>query len=933
MSQASSRKSSITTGSILCILLAVPGIGAHAEVLTLEVQVSASSDDAEQTTDGYFSTTSSDLELIESDSPQRVGIRFNEIQVPRGVLISDAYVQFQVDEASSESVSLVIAGEAADDAVSFSAANDVLSRVATSATVLWSPAAWSPVGAAGPDQRTPDIAAVLQEIVNREGWTAGNSLVILIEGSGTRTAESFDGDVVGAPRLHLQYTISDQEAPVVDAGTDQVITLPAGAFLDGSVTDDGLPVPPGVVTTTWRQVGGAGSASFADPSLVDTDVSFSIAGTYVLRLSANDGEKIASDDVVVTAEPGPFAPVISSISPGNGQVATVVAISGENFSVARSVAFNGASASFRILSDTTIHSTVPPGAGTGVVTVSNQWGLAQSATEFVMLASPPVLVGAGDIASCNGNAEQTALLLDEIPGTVFTTGDHAYEEGTPAEFDACYQPTWGRHNSRTRPVPGNHDYKTLNATGYYDYFGPAAGDASKGYYSYDIGDWHVVALNSECAFIGGCDSASPQGQWLRRDLVSNPGQCTMAYWHTARYSSSLHGSDPTYSDLWQILFDAGVELVVSAHDHTYERFAPQDANGNAHALGVRAFVVGTGGRSLYGISKTEPNSEIHNDDTYGVLKLALNTGSYEWEFIPVAGGTFTDQGSAACQLVNQRPLVDAGPDIVVTWPDTAEIVGQSVDDGLPSASFATSWELVSGPGTATFGNSTAAETTVSFSQKGAYVLRLSGDDGEYVESDDVRLFVVDAGTEIGEIQAVVTSGLDDVEESTADGSVYTDSSDLEIVSDPVTVGSEQIVGIRFATVDIPQGATILSAELQFQVDEASSEPTFVAIRGEAIDDSPGFSATNGNLSARSQTMQQVEWAPPSWLTPGAAGEDQRTPDLGAVIQEIVDRSGWESGNAISFLIEGSGQRIAESFDGSAAAAAKLQVIFGVSPAG
>jgi hypothetical protein len=178
-------------------------------------------------------------------------------------------------------------------------------------------------------------------------------------------------------------------------------------------------------------VSGKGTASFADASLIDTNVSFSIAGTYVLRLSANDGERIASDDVIVTAEPGPFAPVISSISPGSGQVATVVVISGANFSVAQSVAFNGASAAFRILSDTTIHATVPPGAGTGVVTVSNEWGLAQSATEFVMLASPPVLVGAGDIANCNGNAELTASLLDEIPGTVFTIGDHAYEEGAP----------------------------------------------------------------------------------------------------------------------------------------------------------------------------------------------------------------------------------------------------------------------------------------------------------------------------------------------------------------------------------------------------------------------------------------------------------------------------------------------------------------------
>jgi hypothetical protein len=263
----------------------------------------------------------------------------------------------------------------------------------------------------------------------------------------------------------------------------------------------------------------------------------------------------------------------------------------------------------------------------------------------------PVLVGAGDIAGCGSQRDaETADLLDSVVGTVFTLGDNVYPDGAAAEFADCYDPTWGRHRARTRPAAGNHDYHTPDASGYYGYFGQAAGEAGQGYYSYDVGEWHIVVLNSNCAAVSGCERDSPQGQWLWADLVANPSTCTLAYWHAPLFSSgSRHGGKDAMRDFWQLLYEAGADVVLNGHEHNYERLAPQDPDGlHDPARGIRQFVVGTGGSGLYGFGPALPNSEVRNSETYGVLKLTLRSGGYDWAFIPIAGGTFTDAGSAAC---------------------------------------------------------------------------------------------------------------------------------------------------------------------------------------------------------------------------------------------------------------------------------------------
>jgi Calcineurin-like phosphoesterase len=266
------------------------------------------------------------------------------------------------------------------------------------------------------------------------------------------------------------------------------------------------------------------------------------------------------------------------------------------------------------------------------------------------LAADPVFVGAGDIASCGRTQDDaTAKLLDGIAGAVFAAGDNAYEKGTAKEYTDCYGPTWGRHVRRTWPVPGNHDYETPGAKGYFGYFGSRAGDPSKGYYSFNVGAWHAVMLNSNCSAIGGCGATSPQGKWLRSDLAANPKTCTIAVWHHPRFTSRRSTPDGLTNALWQALYQYGADLVVNGHQHNYERFAPQTPAGVADpAYGIREFVVGTGGAALVGFSTTMKNSEVRNSQTYGVLRLTLHAASYDFAFVPIAGQSFRDSGSTAC---------------------------------------------------------------------------------------------------------------------------------------------------------------------------------------------------------------------------------------------------------------------------------------------
>jgi hypothetical protein len=263
----------------------------------------------------------------------------------------------------------------------------------------------------------------------------------------------------------------------------------------------------------------------------------------------------------------------------------------------------------------------------------------------------PVITAAGDIADPvpKPATQETAKLVISInPTLALTLGDNQYPSGLLSDYQKGYASTWGAFLAKTSPAPGNHEYKSSStAAGYFAYFGSRAPSA---YYSYNVGAWHLISLDSNCSKIGGCGLSSPQYNWLKADLAAHPATCTLAYWHHPRWSSgTTHGGSTSMSRFWNLLYGAGADVVLSGHEHNYERFAPQDPSGGLDtARGIVQIVVGVGGHGLYPFGAPKPNSLVRNSSTFGVLKLTLHPSSYDFEFRPIAGSTFSDRGTTNC---------------------------------------------------------------------------------------------------------------------------------------------------------------------------------------------------------------------------------------------------------------------------------------------
>lgn len=304
-------------------------------------------------------------------------------------------------------------------------------------------------------------------------------------------------------------------------------------------------------------------------------------------------------------------------------------------------------------------------------------------------STAPVLVAAGDIDGC-GPGQATAKLAQGIDGTVAALGDNAYPSGSASDYSKCYDPTWGQFKDRTRPVPGNHEYDTANASAYFRYFGDLAGPAGRGYYSYDVGTWHVVALDSNC---GPADCGAEKA-WLDADLSAHPAPCTLAYMHHPRFSSGSAGNNPSLNTFWDVLYAHRASVVLSGHDHDYERFAAQNPAGRRDpGRGIRQFVVGTGGGALGSLFSAAPNSEVRNNRSMGVLQLTLRADGYDWRFVPISGGGgFTDSGSDSCS--GATPPTTVPPSSATTaptpaadepGPDMAEAPPATMGDPAPNA--------------------------------------------------------------------------------------------------------------------------------------------------------------------------------------------------------------------------------------------------------
>ncbi len=364
---------------------------------------------------------------------------------------------------------------------------------------------------------------------------------------------------------------------------------------------------------------------------------------------------------------------------------------------------------------------------------------------------PATLVGAGNIAKCGvTGAAATAALLDSIPGTVFAAGDAAYDNGTLTQYQQCYQPSWGLHKARTQPTPGERDYKTANAAGYFSYFGAAAGDPKQGYYSYDLGTWHIIVLNSGSSSLVPTTATSPQVQWLRADLAAHPARCTLAYWHHPLFDSK-DNPNANIRPLWDVLYGAGVDVVVNAHYAFYERFAPQTPAGVADsAQGIREFIVGTGGAETGGFGTVRPNSQVRNSGTPGVLKLTLDDGSYAWQFVPIAGKTFSDSGSGSCH--GAPPVVSAGPDVTTNPLDTIQLAVNFTDPDPNDAPWA--YTIGWGDGTTSTGSAASQATPISathaYSALGLYSVRVTvTNSGGGSGADTVAVHVVAPSVLVG----------------------------------------------------------------------------------------------------------------------------------------------------------------------------------------
>jgi PKD repeat protein len=417
----------------------------------------------------------------------------------------------------------------------------------------------------------------------------------------------------------------------------------ACSFTDGSTDPDGT-----IVSRMWDYGDGSSLSDIASHT-------YAAEGTYSITLTVTDNagaRDAATDEVTVSAAPPPppsnTPPTAAFTSSCSVLTCTFTDASTDGDGTVSSHAwhFGDGSTSTAV---SPAHTYAAGGGYSVSLTVADNGGASGSVSHDVTVANTEaILIGAGDIAGCNSTFkdEATAALIAKYPAaTVYTIGDNAYPDGTATDYSQCYAPSWGKFKDRTRPAPGNHEYHQAAATPYFDYFGVNAGPAGRGYYSYDLGSWHIISLNSETDV----SATSAQATWLKQDLAAHPTTCTLAYWHKPLFTSgSLHAGATSMVPLFTILYDAGAEIVLSGHNHQYERFAPQRVDGTRDdARGIREFVAGSGGAGLYDFGTAQPNSEARYKG-FGVLKLTLRATSYAWEFMPIEGTSFTDAGSGAC---------------------------------------------------------------------------------------------------------------------------------------------------------------------------------------------------------------------------------------------------------------------------------------------
>ena len=533
----------------------------------------------------------------------------------------------------------------------------------------------------------------------------------------------------------------------------------------------------------------------------------------------------------------------------------------------------------------------------------------------------PVVMAVGDGPSNEASSNAVAARLAAIDPPLFLFLGDVYETGTFTENLNHYGRSaldvpgagtmWGTIADATQPTVGNHEGP--NQAEFIDYW-----HGRPLFTKFTFGGVLFLDLNSEASM-----SATSAQYKFAQAAITDPAApaCIVSYWHIPAISGSSVKSGQ--QAMWSLLANNGGDLLLTGHVHSMAEYKPLDTGfkagtSDAHMVEL---IAGSGGHSLSSAVSDSSGQRVawSKGKTAGPLALKLNgaaaggsANSIGWSFQDVTGVDLRS-GSVDCAKKNRAPTVNAGPDQTVSLPGQATMQASVADDGLPNppGSSTASWAQVSGPGTAAFADPTSPTTTVSFTAPGTYVLRLSADDSTLQASDDVGVTVYAAGTVMLDIPVVASA--DDAEES-ATGSVSRTSSDLELVND----GTDQTVGVRFASVPIPPGATISDAYVQFESDEVTTVAVSLTIQGQAADNPSTFSSTAFDISSRPRTAASVGWVPPPWPTIQIHGPDQRTPDITSIVREIVGRPGWASGNALTVIVTGTGtgKRTAEAFDGT-----------------
>ncbi|MEJ2139056.1 MAG: hypothetical protein P8Y61_06360 [Gammaproteobacteria bacterium] len=1023
----------------ILILLFVWSAQTIAATETIEVRVNDSSDDAEENASGRVGLTSSDLELVFDKDDQVVGIRFTGIEIPPDSIVSNAYVQFAVDETGSAPTTLQINGQADADPEPFTNSQyGISTRPTTLANVAWSPAAWTTTGIAGPDQRTPDLSAIVQEIIDLPSWATGNSMVLLIRGSGERTAESFNGSAGSAPLLHVEFepTQNGDRAPTVSVtgpaddtsvseGTSITFTATAiddedgdigqsltwESSLDGVISGTGPSVSavlsPGSHVVTATAIDSAEQTD-SDAITIIVTPSGGIPLTIDVQVpdGRNDAEELSNGSVKLTSSdlelvldrdlqtvgmrfPGieiaPGAVVIDAwiqftVDEATSGITDLLLQGDANTNAA---AFSNTSfdISSRSRTEALVEWSVAPWSVIGASGIDQRTpNLADIINEVVNSggwnsgnALAFIVTGNGKrvAESANGSAAPT-LHIEFYEAPPESTPDVSITgpaNGTSVELGTALNFTATADDAEDGSLSSLIEW-TSSIDG-------SLGTGASVNASLSLGSHTVTASATDSAGKTGSSSVGVDVTPLAGNIplvsITAPANGTEVNDATAVTFTGFANDDED-GDLsafisWTSSIDgalgqgASLTTTLSAGSHTITASAA-DAAGQSGSSTITVNVSSLGG-DLPQISITSPTngtsvvegtaltftgtaSDTEDGDLSAAITWtssldgALGTGASVNATLSLGSHTVTagvsdvgGQQSSASINVTVTSLAGNVPQISITAPTD----GTSVVEGTPLTFTGTASDTEDGDLSAAItwtssldgalGTGASVNATLSL---GSHTVTASvSDAGGQEVSAPISITITPTGGTAQTITSQVASGTDDAEEF-ANGDIYTNSSDLELVFDdysqePGLDDYNQTVGMRFNNITIEPGSVVTNAWIQFTVDETSSEPTSLVIQGEASPDAAGFSTTAFSISSRPRTTAQVSWAPNSWTSVGAAGADQKTPDLSAVINEIIADGNWAYGNSVVILVTGSGKRVAESANGSAASAPVLHVEF------